>query len=58
MKSLWEYKELFREKWVDISETEISQIITNIDNIWNLLFYKYLEVINNHDKQEESSDIL
>ena len=58
MKSLWEYKELFREKWVDISENEISQIITNIDNIWNLLFDKYLEVINNHDKQEESSDIL
>lgn len=58
MKSLWKYKELFREKWVDISENEISQIITNIDNIWNLLFDKYLEVINNHDKQEESSDIL
>ena len=58
MKSLWEYKELFRENWIDISENEISQIITNIDNIWNLLFDKYLQIIDTHDKQEESSYIL
>ena len=55
MKSIWEYKELFRENWVDISENEISQIITNIDNIWNILFDKYLQV---YDKQEESPYIL
>jgi hypothetical protein len=43
MKTLWEYKKLFKEKWLEISEEEIQKIIDRIDEIWNLLFTKYLD---------------
>ena len=43
MQDLWYYKKLFKEKWLEISEEEIQIIIERIDEIWSLLFNKYVE---------------
>lgn len=43
MKSLWEYRKLFKAKWLEISQEEIQAIIERIDEIGNLLFDKYIE---------------
>jgi hypothetical protein len=43
------YKKLFKERWIEMSDKEIYQIIENIDNIWNLLFDKYLQVIKDYE---------
>lgn len=48
MKTIWEYKELFHKKGIDISEEEIEKIINNIDSIWNLLFTKYINNIDHN----------
>ena len=55
MKTTSEYKELLKKEWIDISENEVSEIISNLDNIWNLLFSKYLTKVENY---ENSSNLL
>lgn len=53
MRTIREYKELFRQRGIYITEDEIRAIIENMDNIWNLLFKKYKENIENKIKYYE-----
>ena len=54
MKTLWEYKEHFAKKWIDISENDIQEIINNIRSMWNLLFKKYKENLFTNTKTNGS----
>lgn len=47
MRELEKYKQLFKEEWISITESEIEIMIENIDNIWKLLFKKFKEKTEN-----------
>lgn len=51
MKNIGHYIKLFEDEWIEITEKELSEIIDNIDSVWNLLFKKYLIKIDNYEKK-------
>lgn len=46
------YRDMFKNKWIDISDDEITVIIENMDNIWNLFFDKYMLLTEDHEERK------
>ena len=49
MNNIEKYKKLLSENWIKMTDNELSNMIDSIDSMWNLLFKKYMNQIQNKD---------
>lgn len=41
MKTVWEYKQILKEKGINMTDEEIQVLVERIDNLGKLIFKKY-----------------